>query len=114
MLWRMSAESHLDRIGIMRARLDNLPQRHRSVTLHAAVPDVDFRTPMRWERIPGRHDPCSRNFPSRACHAKPLAICISLAEIGETPAMARPPDTATGARAGRKGRKGRKPIFRAL
>jgi hypothetical protein len=32
----MSAESHLDRIGIMLARLDNLPQRHRSVTLHAA------------------------------------------------------------------------------
>jgi hypothetical protein len=28
----MSAESHLDRIGIMLARLDNLPQRHRSVT----------------------------------------------------------------------------------
>jgi hypothetical protein len=138
MLWRMSAESHLDRIGIMLARLDNLPQRHRSVTLHAAGPDVDFRTPIRCERIPGRHDPCSRNFPSHACHAKPPAIGISLAEIAgikkswqrpaapgleigvslaetaETPAMARPPDTATGARAGRKGRKGRKPIFRAL
>ena len=27
----------------MLARLDNLPQRHRSVTLHAAAPDVDFR-----------------------------------------------------------------------
>jgi hypothetical protein len=65
----------------MLARLDNLPQRHRSVTLHAAGPDVDFRTPIRCERIPGRHDACSRNFPSRACHAKPLAIGISLAEI---------------------------------
>ncbi len=33
----------------------------------------------------------------------------SLAETAETPAMARPPGTATGARVGRKGRKGRKP-----
>ena len=82
----------------MLARLDNLPQRHRSVTLHAAGPDVDFRTPIRCERIPGRHDPCSRNFPSRACHAKPLAIGISLAEIAGTkkswqqPARAGPRD----------------------
>ena len=98
----------------MLARLDNLPQRHRSVTLHAAAPDVDFRTSMRCKRIPGRHDPCSRNFPSHACHAKPrplayrlrklrelqdpgsgrpalgLAIGITLAETAETPAMARP------------------------
>src|ERR1700682_2982527 len=81
MLWRMSAESHLDRIGIMLARLDNLPQRHRSVTLHAAGPCVNSRPPIRCERIPGRHDACSRNFPPRACHAKPLAIGISLAEI---------------------------------
>src|SRR6266851_8815221 len=98
MLWRMSDEPHLDRIGIMRARLDNLPQRHRSVTLHAAAPDVDFRTPIRCERIPGRHDPCSRNFPSRACHAKPPAIGISLAEIAgikkswQRPARAGPRD----------------------
>jgi hypothetical protein len=111
MLWRMPAEPHLDWIGIMLARLDNLPQRHRSVTLPAAAPDVDFRTSMRCERIPGRHDPCSRNSPSHACHAKPPAIGISLAEIAEPPAMARPPDAATGTRAGRKGRK---PIFRAL
>ena len=69
----------------MLARLDNLPQRHRSVTLHAAASGVDFRTPMRCERIPGRHDPCSRNFPSRACHAKPPAIGISLAEIAGIP-----------------------------
>src|SRR5882762_5606319 len=55
----MSAEPHLDRIGIMLARLDNLPQRHRSKTLHAAAPEVDFRTSMRCERIPDRHDPCS-------------------------------------------------------
>jgi hypothetical protein len=40
----MPAEPHLDWIGIMRARLDNLPQRRRSVTLRAAAPDVDFRT----------------------------------------------------------------------
>jgi hypothetical protein len=65
----------------MLARLDNLPQRHRSVTPHAAASDLDFRTPMRCERIPGRYDPCSRNFPSHACHAKPPAIGISLAEI---------------------------------
>jgi hypothetical protein len=65
----------------MLARLDNLPQRHRSVKLHAAAPDVDFPTSMRGERIPGRHDPCSSNFPSHACHAKPPAIGISLAEI---------------------------------
>ncbi len=82
----------------MLARLDNLPQRHRSVTQHAAVPDVDFRTSMRCERIPGRHDPCSRNFPSHACHAKPPAIGISLAEIAGTarsrqrPARAGPRD----------------------
>ena len=98
MLWRMSAEPHLDRIGIMLARLDNLPQRHRSVTLHAAAPDVDFRTSMRCERIPGRHDPCSRNSPSHACHAKPPAIGISLAEIAgiarswQQPARAGPQD----------------------
>src|SRR5258708_2846423 len=79
MLWRMSAEPHLDRIGIMLARLDNLPQRHRSVTLHAAAPDDDFRTSMRCERIPGRH------------HAKPPAIGISLAEIaGITRSWQRP------------------------
>src|SRR5882672_4183324 len=40
-----------------------------------------------------------------------LEIGITLAKTAETPAMARPPDTATGARAGRNGRK---PIFRAL
>ena len=98
MLWRMSAEPHLDRIGVMLACLDNLPQRHRSVTLHAAAPDIVFRTSMRCERIPGRHDPCSRNFPSHACHAKPSAIGISLAEIAgitrtwQRPARAEPRD----------------------
>jgi len=98
MLWRMSAEPHLDRIGIMLARLDNLPQRHRSVTFHAAAPDVDFRTSMRRGRIPGHPDPCLRNFPSRACHAKPPAIGISLAEIAgitrsrQRPARAGPRD----------------------
>ena len=96
----------------MLARLDNLPQRHRSVTLHAAAPDVDFRPSMRCKRIPGRHDPCSRNSPSHACHAKAPAIGISLAEIaGITRSWQRParaPDTATELRAGRKGRK---PIF---
>ncbi len=82
----------------MLARLDNLPQRHRWVTLHAAAPDVDFRTSMRCERIPGRHDPCSRNSPSHACHAKPPAIGISLAEIAgitrswQRPARAGPRD----------------------
>jgi len=91
----MSAEPHPDRIGIMFARLDNLPQRHRLVTLHAAAPDVDFRTSMRCERIPSRHDSCSRNFPS---HAKPSAIGISLAEIAgitrswQRPARAGPRD----------------------
>jgi len=94
----MSAEPRLDRIGIMLARLDNLPQRHRSVTLHAAAPAVDFRTSMRCERIPGRHDPCSRNSPSHACHAKPPAVGISLAEIAgitrswQRPARAGPRD----------------------
>ena len=82
----------------MLARLDDLPQRHRSVPLHAAAPDVDSRASMRWERIPGRHDPCSRNSPSHACHAKPPAIGISLAEIagiarsGQQPARAGPRD----------------------
>jgi hypothetical protein len=80
-----ACRAHLDRIGIMLARLDNLPQRHRSVTLHAAALDVDFRIPVRCERIPGCYDPCSRNSPSYACHAKPPAIGISLAETAETP-----------------------------
>src|SRR5712672_3239402 len=98
MLWRMSAEPHPDRIGIMLARLANFPQRHRSVTLHSAAPDVDFRTSMRWERIPGRPDPCSCNFPSHAYHARPPAIGISLAEIAgitrswQRPARAGPRD----------------------
>src|SRR5580693_5382233 len=123
----MSAEPHLDRIGIMLARLDNLPQRHRSVTLHAAAPDVDFRTSMRCERIPGRHDPGSRNSPPHACHAKPPVMGISLAEIAgitrsgqrparaeprdtaETPATARPSDTAT--ESGGKGGKVGNPFF---
>jgi hypothetical protein len=80
----------------MFARLDKLLQRHRSVTLYAAAPDVDFRTSMWWERIPGRHDPCSRNSPSHACHDKAPAIGISLAEIagitraGQRPARAGP------------------------
>jgi hypothetical protein len=47
----MAAEPHLDRIAIMLARLDNFPQRHRSVTLHAAAPEVDFGISMRCERI---------------------------------------------------------------
>src|SRR3984957_1993365 len=124
MLWRMPAEPHLDRIAIMLARLDNFPQRHRLVTLHAAAPEVDFGISMRCERIPGRHDPCSRNTPFHACHAKPPAIGTSLAEIAgitrsgqpapgleigitlaetaETPAVDRPPDTATKSRAGGK------------
>jgi hypothetical protein len=81
----------------MLACLDNLPQRHRSVTLRTAAPDVDFRTSIRCERIPGRHDPCSRNSPSHACHAKPPAIGISLAEIAgirswQRPARAGPRD----------------------
>jgi hypothetical protein len=57
----------LDRVGIMLARLDNLLQRHRSMTPHAAAPDVDFWNSLRAERISGRHDPCSRNSP---CHAR--------------------------------------------
>src|SRR5580704_1060637 len=81
MLWRMTAEPRLDRIGIMLARLDDLPQRHRWVTRRAAAPDVDFRTSMRWGRMRSRDDPCSRNSPFPACHAKPLAIGLSLAEI---------------------------------
>jgi hypothetical protein len=81
MLWRMAAEPRLDRIGIMLARRDDLPQRHRSVTLHVATPDVDFRTSMRWGSMCSRDDPGSRNSPFPACHAKPLTIGISLAEI---------------------------------
>jgi hypothetical protein len=136
MLWRMAAEPRLDRIGIMLARLDDLPQRHRSVTLHVATPDVDFRTSMRWGRMRSRDDPGSRNSPFPACHAKPLTIGISLAEIAgianswqqrparagleigitlaeiaETPVMVRPPGIATVTGVVRKGRKGRKPIF---
>jgi hypothetical protein len=65
----------------MLARLDDLPQRHRWVTRRAAAPDVDFRTSMRWGRMRSRDDPCSRNSPFPACHAKPLTIGLSLAEI---------------------------------
>ena len=78
----------------MLARLYNLPQRHRSVTLLAAAPDVDFRTSMRCERIPGRHDPCPRNSPSHACHPKPPAIGISLAEIAGIPRSWQQPSRA--------------------
>ena len=94
----MSAEPHLDRIGTILAVFDNLPQRHRTETLHAAAPDVDFLASMRCERIPGRHDPRSRNSRSDACYAKPPAIGISLAEIAGTarsrqrPARAGPRD----------------------
>jgi hypothetical protein len=55
----------------MLARVDKLPQRHCWVTLRAAAPDVDFRTSVRCERIPGLHVPCLRNSPSRVCRAKP-------------------------------------------
>ena len=76
----------------MLARVDDLPQRHRPVPLHASAPDVDFRTSMPCERIPGRHDPCSRNFPPHVCHARPAAIGISLAEIAGIPrSRQRPP-----------------------
>ena len=83
MLWRMYAEPQLDRIGIMLARLDNLPPRHCSVTLHAAAPEVDFRTSLRAERISGRHDPCSRNSPCHARHGKPPAMACRLRKLRE-------------------------------
>jgi hypothetical protein len=56
-----------------------------------------------------------REFQDPGCGwpALGLVIGITLAETAETPATARPSDTATESRAGRKGRKGRKPIFRA-
>jgi hypothetical protein len=122
MLWRMSAERHFDRIGIMLARLDNLPQRHRSVALHAAAPGVDFRTSMRRERIRGptpRHRPLADRLrklrelqePGGSRPAPGREIGITLAEIAGIPAMTRPRETATNSRAGRKGRKGRKLIF---
>ncbi len=50
MLWRMFCEPHLDRIGIMLARLDDLPQRHRSG--HCTRPRLEFRTSMRCEEFP--------------------------------------------------------------
>ena len=65
----------------MLARLGNLPQRHGAVRLHAGVPDADFRTYGRCERIPVRPDPCLRNSLSRAGHANPPGIGISLAQI---------------------------------
>src|ERR1700722_10425357 len=135
MLWRMTAEPRLDRIGIMLARLNDLPQRHRWVTRRAAAPDVDFRTSMRWGRMRSRDDPCSRNSPFPACHAKPLTIGLSLAEIAgitnswqqqRRPASAEPRDWHNacgncgnprhGPPAGHRDRnwvvrKGRKPIF---
>ena len=91
---------------------------------------------MRWGSMCSCDDPGSRNSPSPACHAKPLAIGISLAEIAGianswqqrparaeprdwhnacgncgNPAMVRPPGIATETGVVRKGRKGRKPIF---
>jgi hypothetical protein len=87
------------RTGIMFALVDNLPQRHCWVTRRAAAPDVDFRTSMRWGSMCSCDDPCSRNSPSPACHAKPSAIGISLAEIAgitnswqQRPARAEPRD----------------------
>src|ERR1700722_11462506 len=89
MLWRMSAEPHLDRIGIMLVRLDNLPQRHRSKTLHAAAPEVDFRTSVRCGG--------AKEFPIATIRAgaisRPapgLEIGLTLAETAEPPAMGRP------------------------
>jgi hypothetical protein len=76
----MYAES-LDRIGTMLARLGNLPQRHRTVRLHAGAPDADFRAYMRCERNPVRPGPGLRNSLSQAAHANPPGIGISLAQI---------------------------------
>jgi hypothetical protein len=117
MLWRMSAEPHLDRIGIMLVRLDNLPQRHRSKTLHAAAPEVDFRTSVRCggaKEFPVatiRAGAISRPTPAPPSHrrlayrlrqlrefqdpdsgraAPGLEIGLTLAETAETPAMGRP------------------------
>jgi hypothetical protein len=67
----------------MLARLDNLPPRHCSVTLHAAAPEVDFRNSLRAERISGRHDPCSRNSPCHARRGKPPAMACRLRKLRE-------------------------------
>jgi hypothetical protein len=74
----------------MLARLDNLPQRNCSETLYAAVPDVDSRASIRRAKSPGYRDPCSRNFSSHACQAKPPAIGLSLAEIAGIKSRQRP------------------------
>src|SRR5216683_4655939 len=126
MLWRMSAELHLDRIGIMLARLDNLPRRQTSIsgplcggkefpvaTIRArAIFRPAPATPSHWPLAYRLRKLRELQDPGSGRPALGLGIGITLAETAETPAMARPPDTATGARAGRKGRKGRKPILR--
>ena len=76
MLWRMSAGPSPERIGIMFARLDDLPQ-------HRGRADVDFRASMRYERIPGRRGRRTRNSVSYSCRAELSAIGKTLAEIAE-------------------------------
>src|SRR5258708_19966387 len=118
MLWRMSAEPHLDWIGIMLARLDNLPQRHRSVTLQQLrltsiseplcgaeefpVATIRARAILRPTPATPSHRPLAYRLrklrelqdPGSGRPALGLEIGITLVETAETPAMARPPDPA--------------------
>jgi len=123
----MSAEPHLDWIGIMLARLDNLPQRHRSGTLQQLrltsiseplcgaeefpVATIRARAILHPTPATPSHRPLAYRLrklrelqdPGSGRPALGLGIGITLAETAETPAMACPPDTARDSRAGRKG-----------
>jgi hypothetical protein len=74
----------LGKIGIMFARLDERLHRHHSVARHPGAPDVDFPASIRYERIPGRHSPRTRNSVSRFHRAELPAIGKTLAGTAET------------------------------
>src|SRR5258707_15555150 len=81
MLWRMRADLSPGRIGIMFARLDDLPAVPAldGATLRGRT-DIDFPAHIRYERIPGRRRLSTRNVIS--CSRS--LIGVTLAETAET------------------------------
>jgi phage terminase large subunit GpA-like protein len=76
----------------MLARLDNLPPRHCSVTLHATAPEVDFRSSLRPKESPVAAIRARAIF--RATPTTPPAIGGSLADIAGTARSWRRPSRA--------------------
>src|SRR5258708_37443928 len=84
MLWRMRADLSPGRIGIMFARLDDLPAMPAldGATLRGRT-DIDFPAHIRYERIPGRRRLSTRNVIS--CSRS--LIGVTLAETGASRAQ---------------------------